>query len=315
MSFVYARKLKNKFYILADSKTTISDDDSDRLKIRIGEKVYNDLKKFGVIKNVIINENICIASAGVLEDFNELLKYVDTQKINDINLISHQALNIHLHNNKRTDFIIAKIDTNKELLEIKNGIISKVETSWLGSYNCFNIFQNIRHDKLFRNQIEDSYSVLIEEDKNRINYNEFPPITIDDIEKDIDFKAFDKAVKSNTDLTVGGYIVECIEHHNKFMYPECINSTVEKPQIVPSDGEINTYNEASEGGYTYHAYESNNNFKLYIYQMKKGIIYEPNINDPKYNHLRLPKIYNMKLDDFIKNNNIKQSITINIEYE
>ena len=45
---------------------------------------------------------------------------------------------------------------------------------------------------------------------------------------------------------------------------------------------------------------------MYILQLGKGIIYEPNINDRSYNHLRMPNIYNMSESEFINKAEINE---------
>ena len=126
---------------------------------------------------------------------------------------------------------------------------------------------------------------------------------IDEIGKSI---AFQKTVNSNIDDSVGGYVVECIGESGSFQYTELFSTHVEKEQIVLPGNNVKIYDNVFDGGYSYHVYQSNNNYKMYILQLGKGIIYEPNIKDRSYNHLRMPKIYNMSESEFINKAEINE---------
>ena len=56
MSFIYARNLKNKVYVFADSKLSVTPKDEAQLIKILGEKSYINIRTLGVIKNVIIDE-------------------------------------------------------------------------------------------------------------------------------------------------------------------------------------------------------------------------------------------------------------------
>ena len=67
MSFIFARKYLNKINVLADNKVTVDPKDESFLLKNIGVEAYRKIKSLGIIKNVIINQNICVCSAGVLK--------------------------------------------------------------------------------------------------------------------------------------------------------------------------------------------------------------------------------------------------------
>ena len=96
MSFIFARKYDNRIKIFADKKITVDLKDEDFLIKNIGIENYKKIKSLGIIKNVIVRENICISSAGILEDFNKLLKYVDDNKELSFNDICKKALEINI---------------------------------------------------------------------------------------------------------------------------------------------------------------------------------------------------------------------------
>ena len=91
-----------------------------------------------------------------------------------------------------------------------------------------------------------------------------------------------------------------------FQYNELFSTHVEKEQIVLPGNHVKIYDNVFDGGYSYCVYQSNNNYKMYILQLGKGIIYEPNINDRSYNHLRMPNIYNMSESEFINKAEINE---------
>lgn len=291
MSFIYARNFKNRIYVFADSKLSTSPNDEGQLTKYLGKEAYNSIKSLGVIKNVIINENICVASAGVLEDFNILLKLIDDKKISTLDEICNEALRIHCDNRGRTDFIIALCDIeHSKLFEIKNGKIEEVLISWIGVYECFKKFQEIKNTQSEKENL--SLSNLDSEFINYINKTFL-------LEQLCDSKVFEEVVNSNVDNSVGGNIIECLGIYGKFVYKEKIYSYCEKPQEVKSGGVIRTCDNVFDGGYSCHVYESNDNYKMYILQLGKGIVFEPYISDENYSHLRLPKIYEMCEQDFI----------------
>lgn len=295
MSFIYARNLKNKIYVFSDSKLSISPEDKDRLIKIIGKENYNNVMSLGVIKNVIINKNICVASAGILEDFNRLLEIIDNNKLFKIEEICLEALKIHCDKNGRTDFIVALSDTtDSKLYEIKNGSIDEVQTSWLGIYECFKNFQRLKEIEKENIRLSDSDIEQLKKDRT---FN---------LEQRFESIAFQKTVNSNIDDSVGGYVVECIGESGSFQYTELFSTHVEKEQIVLPGNNVKIYDNVFDGGYSYCVYQSNNNYKMYILQLGKGIIYEPNIKDRSYNHLRMPKIYNMSESEFINKAEINE---------
>lgn len=292
MSFIYSRKLKNRIYVLADSKLSVLSSDEDWFVKRVGKDNYNNIKSLGIIKNVIINKNICVASAGVLEDYNELLKFIDVNDIKAVDEICKYALKIHVENGNRTDFIVSlSYYSDSKLYQIKNGFLSEVEFSWLGSSACFNEFQKIRHDENVIGQLTQNMDLEMK--------NEYA-------EQNIDFHSFKEAVNLHVDDMVGDNIIECIGNNGIFEYHELIATTVEKEHTVLPDGSVILFDDAVNGGYTYHVYQSCDYYKMYIYQLGKGIVFIPFVvNDKNYNHLRFPKIFNMSEQSFLKKHKIE----------
>lgn len=80
MSFCYARIEENEMFIGADMK--LSTDNIDMIRNFFGDTIADNMKRYGIIKNIIINDNICITFAGnniLLAD--ELLSRIDWNTI------------------------------------------------------------------------------------------------------------------------------------------------------------------------------------------------------------------------------------------
>lgn len=113
MSFLYAGNYNNRIYVLADTKVSFSSEAEKNMFcntiLKRSQEEFDKLRMFGIIKNVIINSNTCIGFAGQLKDFNKLLKIIESQNINDIDIIKNIAKKINIESSGKTDFIIAYI--------------------------------------------------------------------------------------------------------------------------------------------------------------------------------------------------------------
>ena len=279
MSYLYASNKNNNMYIFSDTKVTFSDKEEDILFNVLKKKTddFENLKKFGIVKNVIINKNICIGSAGILEHFNELLKYIESNEIYDIENIKSKALEINIKYGRDTDFIIAFTSiTDNKLYLVNEGKILLVDSCWIGSEDTNKLFE--KYKKEFGTT----------EDKS--TYTE----------------AFKKAIEDPNDDVVGGLFIECYGRNGEFHYPEKMTSFVEREHTVTNNGSIILFDSVANGGYTSYFYESKDLVSLYIYQMNRGIRYCPTIQDRQYDHLRFPNVYNLNEEQFIKKYNLTE---------
>lgn len=289
MSFVYARKYNNKISVYADNKITVSPDDESILIKAIGKDDYRKIKLFGIIKNVIINENLCICFAGILEDFNDLLKYVDTKSNYDFDLICKKALEINKSKNNRTDFIICSIKNNdSKIVEIKNNVKLDVESSWVGSKICFEKFQSLR-----LNSKIDAKKINELESSNEISL----------LDSNNDRRAFEEVLNLKLDDSVGDFSICCVTENQKFCYLEKLSTHISKERVLKQGEPLNLYDNVYDGGFTYYVYNSSNNYKMYIEQMKTGIVYCPHLSYKKYNHLRIAKLEHCSPFEFEKKYN------------
>ncbi len=265
MSYLYAYYENNKIRMLADTKVTFSENKEDILrKILKNEIDYNNLVKFGVIKNVIINKSICIGSAGELEHFNELLKHIETNKDYDIDSIKNKALDINTKYNDATDFIIAYIGVmNKRIYLIHNYKILIKDSCWIGDKITNSLFEKYK-----------------KEPKTSCSY------------------AFERAIHNSKENSVGGFAIQCCEINGEFKYPEIMSSSIERKQTLLPNQSLVLFDSVQNGGFTHYYFESGDIVTIYIYQMKSGIRYIPCVNDEKYNYLRFPKVYHMSDVEF-----------------
>ena len=298
MSFVYARKYLNKIRVFADNKMTIAPKDELFFIKSIGMENYRKIKSLGVIKNVIINQNICICSAGMLEDYNDLLKYVDNNTNLTYEDICNEALKINIKANNRTDFIICTVKDTNKITQIKDYNMEETESSWIGSKECFEKFQSIR---------------LSEKMKNQTIYNCASKTELPYDAELIDITSFSKTLKSNIDDSVGEISIECVSRDNKFCYMDKLFTSISKPRTLEKGKNLKIYDDVFNGGYTYYVYKSFDNYKLYINQLNCGVVYCPCVSYEKYNHLRIPKFEYCDVKDFEKNYNCEEvTIIMNV---
>lgn len=291
MSFIFARKYSNGIEIFADNKMTIDSNDESIIINAVGMATYKRIMSLGVIKNVIVNESICICSAGILEDFNKLLEYIDNKESILLDDICNKALEINNKSNNRTDFIICSVKDNKIIIQIKDYEKCEVESSWIGSKKCFEVFQSIRHSEEISKQ-----TIYDCETKKDIPLND----------EGIDSFSFQNTLQSIVDSTVGEKAIICESVNNKFYYREGLSTSISKPRTVELGKVINLYDDVFDGGYTYYIYHSSDNYKMYIDQLKCGIVYCPFLTYEKYNHLRLPKLEYCTVEEFQDKNNCEE---------
>jgi len=272
MSFLFARKKGEYFYILSDTKINCSEI-KENIQRRIGKDKEILLENYGIIKNVIINKNLCIGCAGVIEYFNELLEYVEKKSIKDIEQIKEKALEIHRKYKQKTDFIILYVNNSeRNLFVIKDNRIEETDSCWIGIQKCFNLFQTIRHDEDF---IKGNYDMEFSKDFNEMCN---------------DKKSFEKVLKSNISPDdVGKYYIDCTYTEEGFHYMERSGFYVPSEQTLQPNESINFYDTIENGGCSYISYCENNNYSIYYEQIKTKITFEPYLMEQGYNYLRFPK--------------------------
>lgn len=299
MSFLYAGNYNNKIYMFSDTKVSFSSITEQEIffsrVLNNSEEKLNILKNFGIIKSVIINNNICIGFAGRLNDFNKLLGFIEEQNIIDLDAIKNKAKEINNNSNNLTDFIIASANkTKKELYLVQNGNVFFTESCSIGSPETKQEFERYKCELEIRLKFKNEHQ--------KVNNN------IEVLKRDsqrIDSEAFRNAIKTTSDDDVGGFMIRCLEKDGYFYYPEYLESNVEKEYRLESNSsEVPLFDTVENGGYMYQFFESNDIVSLYINQMKRGIRYDSCLEDIEYRYLKFPIVYNLSEDEFIKKFNI-----------
>lgn len=300
MSLIYAHKTYFGIRVLSDTKPSVHPDDLDRLKNRFTVEEYNNFMKYGVVKTVIYKPNITISSAGMLEHFNKLLEYLETNNIIEVEDILKAATDIHNRYNKDTDFVIT---TERDIYEIKNGKYEKVEFSWIGDIDAFSKFQ------------EQKLQYVVDD---RRYSADFPKEDIESLkEQDRIDDAFQKVIDNKNIDSVGGFITICAISNRdnseyEFLSKIGIFSGYDSKQILNQGDNIIFFHKVYDGGFQYQVLDSRSNFLIYLGQIKIGIVYKKGYSDNEYKNLSLPFLVRCSFDEFIdKYSNVKQSIKIN----
>ncbi|MBP3800050.1 MAG: hypothetical protein ILA19_03605 [Bacilli bacterium] len=300
MSLIYAHKTHFGIRVLSDTKPSVHPDDLDRLKNRFTVEEYNNFMKYGVVKTVIYKPNITISSAGMLEHFNKLLEYLETNNIIEVEDILKTATDIHNRYNKDTDFVIT---TERDIYEIKNGKYEKVEFSWIGDIDAFSKFQ------------EQKLQYVIDERKYS---NDFPKEDIEALKEHDRIKyAFQKVVDDKNIDSVGGFITicaisNCENSEYEFLSRIGIFSGYDSKQVLNPGDNIIFFHKVYDGGFQYQILDSKSKFLIYLEQTKLGIVYKNGYSDNEYKNLSLPFLVHCSYEEFLdKYSDVEQSIQIN----
>jgi len=134
MTLVVAQKLGNRIGMVADTATTDA----------VSHKPY---KRFAngrdILKIIHVNPRMAIGFSGSLLKIDRALSSLRKHNLNKPEDIQSFLFESHKNNIEDTEFIIVDIDNNS-IIEIKAGIVKKVNFSWIGSELGFNLFQKYR---------------------------------------------------------------------------------------------------------------------------------------------------------------------------
>ena len=273
MSIIYAHKLKNTIRILSDTKPTITSNDILRLKKRFTKEEYDNFIKYGFIKTIIYRPNITISSAGDVEHFNEFLKFLYDNNIDDIKIITSEAFNLNFKYNGDTDFIIT---TEKDIYEVTEKGVKNVSSCWIGDEDAYIEFDKFK-DNCIPNEIYCSEDISEETRKQIIEV-----ILIDD--------AFKSLISNKKINTVGGFVVRCKYEDEGYKFLGTYISISVKPQVVNSGDEIKLDSSKEDGGFTFMSSESCKYYYGYFSQIDKYIVYKTGYTDENYRYISLPYI-------------------------
>jgi hypothetical protein len=137
MSLVVARKYGKQILIVSDT----------RLSDAHGKKTSPTQ---GIIKSIIIDSNLCVSFAGIIDYADNALKSFRKMGINTDSFtrtVEH-FFDWHIRSRKETDFVIAFGKPHYKIAEIKDGQCVEAVNSWIGDAKAFARFQGYFHNVL-----------------------------------------------------------------------------------------------------------------------------------------------------------------------
>lgn len=272
MSYIYAYKQKNTISILSDTKPTISSNDILRLQKRFNDEEYNNFIRYGFIKTVIYKSNITISSAGDVEHFNEFLKILYNNNIEDVKEILSKAVDINFKYNGDTDFIIT---TENEIYEIKEKGVKNVTYSWIGDDKANEEFEKFKENHVSK-----------ESDR-------------DENEKFAVYDAFKYLINNPEVDTVGGFTVKCTYEDNRYKFLGTAVWEFVKPQILEPGQGIIFYSPKEDGGFSFVSRECSKYYCGYFGQIDKDLVYKSGYSDENYKYISMPHIVDRQ--EFLSN--------------
>lgn len=262
MSFIIARRFKQQFYVMGDTRLTQN-----------GSRI-NPI--FGVAKSIIIHPNLCISFAGVIDYADEAIRKFIKLENQSLQNATDFFLQFHNSINCKTDFIIAYGCPNYELVLIKDGHANSVDTAWIGDYDAFRKYQGY---------------FLQQTTENRAPTNSFYELILEcapanNSPTDIYSKminSYFSLITDNNTFDVGDFVIPIANDSDGFRFMDYF-FTITAPidfTAMPAEFDVPLGN-AREGGYTLSVtgatYCNQRIPVLYILQPFIGILYLPNDN-------------------------------------
>lgn len=270
MSLIVARKYKDHFVLVGDTKLTYPSFDKNS-------------PKDGLIKSVIVNPQLVISVAGIVEFGNIAL-----QKVKD-GIPKDQLLKviqkIHETSEYKTEFLICFGLPDVELISIKQGETESVQVGWIGSHSAFDKFQNYYHNP---EEVEELFNDVTTLKVIRL------PDEIDEVGRGIYSKMFfsmNGVIEDPTITEVGGFTIPIIYEKGRFeyvsygyVYRKPIDLDAEFPDGL---GGIINFGGAEDGSFCVNFSGSlESKIAIHFYQGNLGVTYERNDNKLLY-----PKMY------------------------
>ncbi|WP_273321176.1 hypothetical protein [Vallitalea guaymasensis] len=288
MSLVVARKIKNNIIIMSDTKLTYKD------------KVERNKITSGTIKTVIIGKEINLSFAGETLYAKEALNWIEEnqQKINVNDLIVYLE-NINKKSEFETDFILCigdKESVHSKIIQIKDGQISNVVSSWIGSITAFNKYQEAFHS--FNEKKLDSLfgggAVSLNVIKLPSKDNEFNEFYIKN------FYAMNEVIEDSEITEVDGFIISSVYtegsfHYMGYFYCFPISEKMKLKDI--SANKVLSLGSREEGSYAISVSDGSRVFlPIFITHGNIGILYKRNKGGLMNPHI----YYNISYSEFTK---------------
>jgi hypothetical protein len=254
MSLVVAKIIGTYIQIESDSKLTAED------------QIHKNPYLFGALKTIIVNNNICISFAGLVNDYlKTALEYIfKLQQVNATLSITDTLgilMDTHNKSNHETDFIIGHQNgKNPELIKIQKGTVCRNSKDfWIGDIDGFNAFQKAFLSVSMKKELSN-------EEKSALMY-----------------EAFAKVINDETIESVDGLIVGALSSNGYFEYKNGINLDIHTiTTIKPKEKKVLPFGSAADGsfGLAYFSSEKDSPHAIAIYfpHGKMGILYAPQLS-------------------------------------
>ncbi|MCB0462924.1 MAG: hypothetical protein R2816_10520 [Flavobacteriaceae bacterium] len=134
MTLIICRQIKEKVYIVSDSKVT------DKNAVR-----NNPLA--GNLKSLILNPYLSLSFAGNVHYAEKILELFYSNRIGSLQQLVLSCLKANIESNDETDFIIASLQNgNAIIIKISNKTAQQnQQNAWIGNQLAFNKFQEYYH--------------------------------------------------------------------------------------------------------------------------------------------------------------------------
>lgn len=285
MSLIVARKSGNQIAIVSDTKLTFPNHETKNLKENPSE---------GVIKSIILTDNVCISFAGEIEQAEEAFAEIDEK--NSFEEVIEILYKHHTISKQKTEFLVCSGKPEPLIHKIKNGESKTVHSSWIGDIQAFNCFQaNLMGTKKTSKK------------QNKISNKSIPGVHLSgiDLSYEIDMKnelfskmssAMDEVIEDSSIKSVGGFKVIIVfkETFDFIKYGKLYRGNVNIPL---AGGHAIGHGNAEEGAYSINFIGASNDKQiigLHILQGNFGIVYKR-----KNKGLLIPEILNYDEVDFI----------------
>ncbi|WP_298551036.1 hypothetical protein [uncultured Algibacter sp.] len=158
MTLIICRQIKEKIYIVSDSKVT------DKNAVR-----NNPLA--GNLKSLILNPYLSLSFAGNIHFAEKILELFYSNKIANLQQLVLECLKANIESNNETDFIIASLENgNPVIIKISNKTAQQnQQNAWIGNQLAFNKFQEYYHstesDKKESSKINSAFKSVIKNER------------------------------------------------------------------------------------------------------------------------------------------------------
>jgi len=291
MSLIVARKDGNKLGIVSDTRLTFPYHETKGLKTSPLD---------GIVKTIILHENLCVSFAGELEHAE--LAFKEIKDSNEPNFVLQALEKFHKLSSEKTEFLFCISKPQLTIYEIKNGATNETNIAWIGDKKAFDIFQKNMLTPPTKEEPRQTNSPST----STLKTNQ-PAITITEMNLTFEVSpssallskissAMDGVIEDGNIDSVGGFKVNVI-YDNKFFYNGYIKNYRSNVTMVGYGAQVIGHGSASDGSYSINFIGGSSDFKsvaLHVSQGKFGIVY--NRID---NGLLRPSIFNLDEVDFI----------------